>query len=97
MKMNKDNKNHHSISLGMNDPSRLEELPKEPVDTINPNYYTGMTISPYEYVTKNNLNWEQSNVVKYVSRYKGKNGKEDLLKCIKYIELLIEREYPLTP
>jgi len=27
--MNKDNKDHHSISLGMNDPVRLEELPKE--------------------------------------------------------------------
>ena len=91
--MNKDSKDHHSISLGMNDPVRLEELPKEPVDKINPSYYTDMKIPPNVYITENKLNWEQSNIVKYVSRYKGKNGKEDLLKVIKYAEMLIEREY----
>jgi hypothetical protein len=52
-----------------------------------------MKISPYEYITANELNWEQGNAVKYISRYKEKNGKEDLLKAVKYIEMLIEREY----
>ncbi len=63
------------------------------VDPINPSYYTDMKIPPNVYITENNLNWEQSNVVKYISRYKRKNGKQDLLKVIKYAEMLIEREY----
>jgi len=62
-------------------------------DNINPNHYLDFAITPYEYIVKNNLNWEQGNSVKYITRYKKKNGKEDLLKAIKYIELLIEREY----
>jgi hypothetical protein len=34
------------------------------------------------------------NVVKYITRYKEKNGKKDLEKAKHYIELLIELEYP---
>ena len=63
-------------------------------DNVNPTHYTDMKIAPNVYITENNLGWEVANTVKYVSRYKNKNGKEDLLKAIKYIELLIEREYP---
>ncbi len=63
-------------------------------DKINPHYYTNMKISPYEYITANDLGWEQSNIVKYISRYKGKNGAEDIRKVIKYAEMLLEREYP---
>ena len=62
-------------------------------DNINPNHYTDMKIAPNVYITENNLGWEVANVVKYVSRYENKNGKEDLLKAKKYIDLLIERKY----
>jgi hypothetical protein len=62
-------------------------------DNINPSHYTSFAIPPKEYITANNLEWEVGNVIKYVSRYHMKNGKEDLLKAIKYIELLIERKY----
>jgi hypothetical protein len=62
-------------------------------DNINPSHYTSFAIPPNEYITANNLEWEVGNVVKYVSRYHLKNGKEDLLKAIKYIELLMERKY----
>lgn len=63
-------------------------------NNIEPQHYLMFEITPYEYVTKNNLGWEVSNVIKYATRYKYKNGKEDLEKAIKYLELLIEREYP---
>ena len=63
---------------------------------IEPDYYVDMKISPYEYITANELNWEQGNVVKYISRYKGKNGEVDLRKVIKYTEMLLEREYGST-
>ena len=62
------------------------------MDSINPDHYLKFAITPYEYIVRNNLNWEQGNVVKYVTRYKDKNGVEDLKKAVKYLELLIERE-----
>jgi len=55
-------------------------------------HYKGFTIEPSEYNMKNELNWGQGNVVKYVSRYPFKNGLEDLLKARDYIDLLI-KEY----
>jgi hypothetical protein len=63
-------------------------------NNIEPNYYTDMSISPSEYITKNNLCWEAGNVVKYISRFEKKNGLEDLKKARKYIDMLIERMYP---
>ena len=62
-------------------------------DNISPSHYTKFKIPPNVYITENKLEWEVANVVKYVTRYKDKNGREDLLKAIKYIELLIERKY----
>ena len=56
-------------------------------------HYKDMKIQPMEYALANNLNLAQGNVVKYVSRYKAKNGKEDLEKAIHCIQLLIEHEY----
>lgn len=73
--------------------AKAKEAKIELQDNINPNHYTDMAISPYEYVTKNGMNWEQGNAIKYISRYKNKNQAEDLKKAIKYIEMLIEREY----
>ena len=63
------------------------------MNNINPTHYTDFKIPPNVYITENNLEWEVGNVIKYVTRYDKKNGKEDLLKAIKYIELLIERKY----
>ena len=62
-------------------------------DSINPDYYTKMNIPPNVYITANELEWEVGCVVKYISRYKGKNGLEDLRKAKKYLELLAERVY----
>lgn len=52
-----------------------------------------LPIQPVEYIYKNNLNFLQGNVVKYITRYKDKNGKEDLEKVKHYVDLLIELEY----
>jgi len=65
----------------------------EAVDNVNPAHYTDMVIAPNVYITENNLEWEVANVVKYISRYKNKNGIEDLRKAKKYLELLCERVY----
>lgn len=56
-------------------------------------HYKDCPIQPIEYTFHNNLNFLQGNVVKYITRYKDKNGKEDLEKVKHYVDLLIELEY----
>ena len=50
-----------------------------------------LKIQPFHFIMANNLNFFQGNVIKYVVRYKKKNGIEDLKKIIHYCELEIER------
>ena len=63
-------------------------------DNINPKHYTGLTISPLEYIEANQgeFDWAIANVIKYVSRYKRKNGIEDLEKASWYLNHQIELE-----
>ena len=56
-------------------------------------HYKKLAIQPMEYSMKNNLNSCQHTIVKYVTRYKDKNGIEDLKKAIHCIEMLMEFEY----
>ena len=57
-------------------------------------HYKKMAIQPIEYSEKNGLSPLEHSVVKYVSRHKNKNGKQDLLKAIHSLWILIEMEYP---
>ena len=59
---------------------------------IGGDHYKGLVIQPIEYCMKNRMDPIQHNVIKYVSRYRGKGGVEDLRKAIHYLELLIEWE-----
>ena len=56
------------------------------------NHYKDLPIQPVEYIHANNLGYCEANVVKYVSRWRKKNGIADLEKAKHYIELLIELE-----
>tara|TARA_R110002126_G_scaffold162366_5_gene310289 strand:+ start:175 stop:408 length:234 start_codon:yes stop_codon:yes gene_type:complete len=55
-------------------------------------HYKDMEIQPIDFIIKNNIGWCESNAIKYLCRWKYKNGVEDLRKAKHYIELLIERE-----
>ena len=57
-------------------------------------HYKQFKIQPFEFITKNNLSFAQGNVIKYICRYKDKNGLEDLKKVKHYVDMLIELEYP---
>jgi hypothetical protein len=59
---------------------------------IGGNHYNSMKIQPIEYTMANEMNPLQHTVIKYVSRYKNKNGIEDLKKAIHSLELLIQFE-----
>lgn len=55
-------------------------------------HYKDQTIQPWDFIAQNNLGFLEGNVVKYVSRWKKKNGLEDLKKAQHYLEKLIELE-----
>ena len=53
-------------------------------------HYKKLKIEPLTYIVENNLGFIEGNIIKYVSRYKFKEGKYDLLKAKEYLEKLIE-------
>jgi Protein of unknwon function (DUF3310) len=55
-------------------------------------HYKDMAIQPVEYIYANGLGFCEGAIIKYVSRWKAKNGLEDLKKAKHFIELLIELE-----
>lgn len=55
-------------------------------------HYKKLVIQPLEYCQKNHLDYAESNVIKYVTRWKNKGGIEDLKKAIHCLEYLIELE-----
>ena len=59
---------------------------------VGGSHYKDMVIQPVEFIEKNNLGFCAGNVIKYICRYKNKNGIEDLKKARHYIDLLIEIE-----
>jgi hypothetical protein len=57
---------------------------------VGGNHYKNFAIQPLEFIVKNNLDFLQGNVVKYVVRYKEKGGIEDLKKARHYLDMMIE-------
>ena len=55
-------------------------------------HYKDCAIQPAEYIHKNGIGYMEGNVIKYVSRWRNKNGLEDLKKARHYLDLLIEME-----
>ena len=58
---------------------------------IGGSHYKFFNIQPYEFISKNDLSFFQGNVIKYVCRYKHKNGVEDLEKIKHYCDLEIKK------
>lgn len=64
-------------------------------DVVNkPRHYADRDIEMIDYIADNMTDemyrgYLESNVIKYISRYKHKNGAEDLKKCKWYLEKLI--------
>jgi len=56
------------------------------------NHYKSLPIQPVQYIHANGIGYFEGNVIKYVSRWRGKGGVADLEKAIHYIQLLIELE-----
>ena len=78
----------------------LHDLTKRKSDDITAftqvggNHYQKYKIQPVEFIMKNNVPYVEGNVIKYVMRFRDKNGLEDLLKARQYLNMLIAAEYP---
>ena len=55
-------------------------------------HYTDMQIQPFQYSMANGLDPMQHTIVKYVSRFRAKNGVADLKKARQTLDLLIDWE-----
>lgn len=67
-----------------------KQLTKDPLEVqVGGAHYNSKGIQPIEYIFANNLGFCEGNIIKYVTRYKEKNGIEDLEKSKHYLDLLI--------
>ena len=59
-------------------------------DNITPSHYKQGKIEVIEFILDQKLSYLEGNVIKYISRYKNKNGLEDLKKAPWYLNKAIE-------
>jgi hypothetical protein len=64
---------------------------------IGGSHYRKMKIQPSEFINKNNLPFAEGNAIKYICRHKHKGERQDLEKAKHYIDMILERDYPLIP
>ena len=67
---------------------RMKESALE--EQIGGSHYKDCQIQPVEYIVRNGLDFLEGNIIKYVTRWKDKNGIEDLKKAKQYLDKLIE-------
>jgi hypothetical protein len=59
---------------------------------VDGDHYVNNPVQTWDYIHRNDIGYLAGNVIKYVSRYKGKHGLTDLYKARHYLEKLIEEE-----
>ena len=59
---------------------------------VGGDHYKKHKIQPIEYIHANNLPFIEGNIVKYITRWREKNGVKDLEKVKHYVDLLIQLE-----
>ena len=60
---------------------------------IGGKHYQSFKIQPSKFVVENELLFPEGCAIKYICRHRFKGKKEDLLKAIHFIEMIIERDY----
>ena len=77
-----------SLPVTMEEDEAFGALTKQ----VGGSHYKDKGIQPIIYIHANELGFCEGNVVKYITRWRDKNGVADLRKAIHYLELLIELE-----
>src|SRR5690554_4495268 len=68
----------------------VEESFSQEEDIQNPQRYNKGSIEVWDFIIDQNMGFLEGNVVKYLSRFKDKNGVKDLEKAREYLDKLIE-------
>lgn len=83
---------------GYSPKNKTPETHETPLDVqIGGSHYKNMPIQPIEFCQRNQLNFCESAVIKYVCRHRDKNGVEDIDKAIHILNVLKEIEYGGNP
>lgn len=61
---------------------------------VGGSHYADMPIQPAEYAHANKIGELEFLCLRYISRHRNKNGRQDVEKAIHVLELLLELEYP---
>lgn len=69
--------------------AKLLGLPANEIQ-VGGEHYKKNAIQPWDYIVSNQLGYLEGNVVKYVSRWKDKGGRQDLEKAKHYLDKLLE-------
>ena len=59
---------------------------------IGGDHYKRNKIQVWDFIHENDIGFIAGNIIKYIVRYKNKNGVEDLKKARHYLDKLIEEE-----
>ena len=57
-------------------------------------HYQNFKIQPSKFVVENELLFPEGCAIKYICRHRLKGKKEDILKAIHFLEMILERDYP---
>jgi hypothetical protein len=60
---------------------------------VGGSHYKKYKIQPSRFINENMILFAEGNAIKYICRHQDKGGKQDLLKAIHYIQMILERDY----
>ena len=60
---------------------------------VGGSHYKKYKIQPSRFINDNKILFAEGNAIKYICRHQDKDGKQDLLKAIHYIQMILERDY----
>ena len=69
------------VTVGLNTANKVQ---------VGGEHYKKSIIQPWDYIVSNRLGYLEGNIVKYVSRWKDKGGRQDLEKAKHYLDKLLE-------
>ena len=78
------------------DTTAMNPMPGPGGSVSHPSHYASKGIEPRKYISANKLDFNQGNIVKYVTRHKDKDGVKDIVKVITYARFILEEEYGLS-
>ena len=60
---------------------------------VGGSHYKKYKIQPSRFINENKILFAEGNAIKYICRHRLKGKKEDILKAIHYLEMILERDY----